>query len=226
MDYKLNYKTMKEHSNDLSASLVTGKSTIDHGRRVALNMGLLHYILMDYCLGLEKKGLPIRMVNLWTQLGIKSRQFQKAAAWLLDNGYLSVCQENEKPESTGKHREITLKGKKKLEVMLEEFWNGDTVNGRAIKWSGVVGPCKNLLKDAIDEYGFDYIMEQKKWYFRLLGENKDRPVLMGATFLSRQSKRYTEDFKGQCKKLYEPVLPEIPVREYTPEEIRDLFEEE
>ena len=74
---------------DYATVLVRGSSIIDHARRVALNMGLLHYVVMSYCLKMEKDAKPIREINLWVDLGIKSRQFQKAAAWLIANKYVA-----------------------------------------------------------------------------------------------------------------------------------------
>lgn len=213
----------KKLFSDYATALVKGKSDIDHARRVALNMGLLHYVVMSYCLKMEKDAKPLREINLWVDLGVKSRQFQKAAGWLIDNGYLTCCELEKVPISTGKHR--LAKGSKSVDSLFDEFWKPMVVGGRTCRFVGSKDAAKKLYKYAVDDVGHDYLMEQRLWYFRLLSENPDRNPLMGATFLAKGSRRYTEDFKIQCKRLYE-TLPEVSVKEATAKEINDLFQEE
>lgn len=208
---------------DYATVLVRGSSSIDHARRVALNMGLLHYVVMSYCLKMEKDAKPIREINLWVDLGIKSRQFQKAAAWLIANGYLTCCELDRVPASTGRHRMAS--GSKSVDDLFEEFWKPMTVGGRTCRFVGSKDAAKKLYKYAVDDVGHDYLMEQRLWYFRLLSENPDRNAMMGATFLAKGSRRYTEDFKVQCRKLYQ-VLPDKPIKVASAKEIKNLFEEE
>lgn len=215
---------MNESFSGHATVLVTGKSTIDHTRRVALNMGLLHYVLMSYCLKLEGGARPIKEVDLWVELGIKSRQFQKAADWLVSNDFLKICQFDAKPVSTGKHR-LSGTTAKSVDELFESFWKATTIGDKKYSFTGSKQDARNKFKYALDDVGFDYLMDQKLWYFRLVSEKPDRPILMGATFLSKTSRRYTEDFKSQCKRIHQ-VLPEANVKKLTAEEMKNLFEEE
>lgn len=211
-------------SIDYPTAIVSGKTEINHNRRVRMNMGLLHFCVMDHMLALEKKGKPVSEVELWTAIGIKSRQFAKAAKWLIDEGYLSVCAIGAVPASTGKHRNV-INGSKSIDDMFDEFWKPLIVEGESYRFTGSKDAARNVFKYAIDDVGFEYLMEQKLWYFRMINETDFRNVMMGATFLSRRDKRYKEDFKSECKKKLYAVLPDSKTPSFNKEQFNDMFKE-
>lgn len=189
-----------------------------------MNMGLVQYCLMDYCLKLEKNVSPLTELGVWVELGLKPRLFQKAATWLLENEYLTVCELKKIPVSTGKHRKVSEAACPNLDSKFEAFWKSERINGRLCAFTGSKADAKRLFKKAANEVGTTFLMSQKLWYFRLLSENPDRPALMGATFLAERSKRYTENFKAQCKGYY-PNESKGTGKQLSVDETKKLFEQ-
>lgn len=184
-------------NEELSTAMVSGISEINHRRRLFFKMGMVQYCMMQYCHKIESLSIPLSEIGIWMSLGIRSRIAIKALDWLVENEFIKPVRMGEVPRTTGKH--LRTEGGLTVAEQFDAFWKPMVIKGRKISWTGSKPAAENLFKTAISKYGYERLMDQKLWYFRLLFEKPDRPILMAATFLSKNNQRYTEDFKSQCK---------------------------
>lgn len=214
---------MESTDNSYPTAIVTGKTAVNHARRVHFNMGLLHYVVMDHLIKMSNSSRPVTEIDLWVSIGVKSRQYAKAIQWLTANGFVVTAELNSVPVLTNKHCSTS---NLTMEQMFQKFWSAETINGRSYRFIGSKSAAERHFNRVVKEVGYEYLMEQRKWYFRMISESDYRSPMMGATFLSKNDRRFEEDFRGQCKRIYDGALPSKKEKATKPVDLEDLFIEE
>lgn len=174
---------------------VTGVITINHERRLEMNLSLLEYVLMDAIVQLKEKKHPVTVSSIYILTGLPPSDQQLALKWLVEKGYVY-------PDTDPDHSpKISDKWKsffKSLESEFEDFWNKD---GK-VCWQGPKGKAMSLYTTLRKVHSKDILITQRDEYFRYLqlllkSQNFDRPKMMATVFLGPQE-RFKEPWTSYC----------------------------
>jgi hypothetical protein len=181
---------------------VTGVITINHERRLEMNLSLLEYVLMDAIVQLKEKKHPVTVSSIYILTGLAPSDQQLALKWLIEKGYVyPAMEEDNSPKISDKWQSYF----KSLAVEFEDFWNKD---GK-VCWPGSKIKAQSLYVALRKLHSKDFLIQQRNEYFRYLelllkSQRFDRPKMMATVFLGPQE-RFKESWTAYCSAEEEKI---------------------
>lgn len=180
---------------------IIGTSIINHAKRVKLEVSIEQYAVLTFLDYAEASNKVINADLVYSQLGFDFKYFIKIKDDLSQIGFIH-------PET----RKLTKKWYDTIgdiDSQFIKFWEPIVINNIRYSWPGSKTDAKDKFAKAVKEVGFDFLMEQKEAYFKVVNESKfDRQVMGGPVFLNPKTKRYSENWKSQVKQPVKSVSEE------------------
>lgn len=193
------------------APKVSGTTLIDHAKRVALGLNCSEYVLMSYISEQVGTPEPYDIVKVQMRTGLTSGQQDRLISRLTEEKYICWSIKSKTNVPTQKwYAQFS-----DLEKEFEKFWT-DLIDGKIRNaWPGSRPVAEKLFRKVREKYSFDYIMKQRREYFRYLDrllriKGFDRQKMMATVFLNPEKERFNEKWHTYCpeppKPKKKPVL--------------------
>jgi len=204
------------------APKIAGTTLIDHAKRVALGLNCSEYVLMIYLNECAKNPEPYDYVKAQMTTGFTHEQQDKLLSRLTEKAQIF---------GHGLHGTYTPTSMwynqfSDLEKEFRKFWT-DLIDGKIRNaWPGSKPVAEKLFKKVREKYSFDYLMKQRKEYFRYLErviriKGFDRQKMMATVFLNPEKQRFNERWHTYCP---EPVIKKPKAKSsLTGQQKKDLY---
>ena len=200
---------------------VTGTSIINHQARVKLGLTMEEYAVMEYIEKCSRDSIPVSYTALYEKTGIEHDDAKVLFVDLWERNFIEVTQNLSMYKPTSKWHE----GFSTIKNEFEEFWTSKhfvTVNGKkCISWCGSKQDAINKFAKARKIESFEYLINQKNLYFKMIASSDFRQVMGCSVFLNTETKRYSEDWEKQVNK---DIVQEVKIQpKITKEDVRKKF---
>ena len=206
---------------------IIGVSTINHEKRVAMNLSCSEYVLMDFLVQRKAQRKHPTLHDIYRYTGFTKPELQALTVDLVRKGFVT--------EKAGHHEVLTAKWYSffgNAEQEFDEFWKR---NDRVF-WTGA-GSKKKALKlyaKARKKYSKEFLIQQRDHYAEYLEEERkggfNRRVMMPERWLNPENEYYLTDWAQMAKELQEKregkaetVLPKAIITE---EERKKIYEQD
>jgi hypothetical protein len=193
---------------------VTGITTINHNKRVRLNLSCSDYVVADFLSNLKFDTLDYYENNVYSKIGCDIQQYLMSIHNLSAKGIIVINGLN----TTFLFTDLW---KDKKEYSFEDFWSiKEATKGKAETWPGSKKRAQQLFEKRVKVFGLKHIMKAKDEYFKYLGREWatfDRPI-MGAPVFLGPDERFNEDWaslkRGPSQPSPEQVKNNMSVDDY------------
>ena len=194
---KSNYKNVAKSFR--SKIVVKGRTVIDHQLRIRLGIGCNSYVILSHFVDYP----DLNFDKILEKTGMETPAVQKMIAGLESKGLLSFNAKRTKVKVTTK-----FYSKEKVKDQFKQFWDLSKISSdpKTSAWPDSPVQAKKMFEAAVKEDGFDYIMERRDLYVKVLETDafQYRSMMTAARFLNPKNKEYSADF--------EKLLPDFDVK--------------
>ena len=182
-----------------------GANRVDHLIRTRLGLNVQEYCIFHLIYERKMKNKDTHFMDIELHTGftpeeintcIEKMQNISLLAYKYDKFYL-----NKKMVDNALKERLN-----EYEQEFELFWKETVVvNGKEKKinaWPGPKEDALNKFKIARKKYSFDFIMNQRKDYFKYLKTQSWRQKMQATKFLNVKTGQIAEDFKSQIPEIY------------------------
>ena len=182
-----------------------GNTTINHNVRVALCISNDMYVFLDAIEKIIQNGSPVDYEAIERRVGIPRKETINLFNLAIEEGYIEYTQSVTKVRLDKKWKEAF----RPEDSEFDAFWlpMDFLVEGekKRVSWTGSKYDARTKFLKVRKEESFEYLMEQKEKYFRVIAHSDWRRIMGCSVFLNKETKRYAED--------WDSLLPEGAKRE-------------
>lgn len=189
------------------STLIKGHSEINHQLRVRLGLGFIDYCIIDYLDRHTRLRYPTRTETIWKYLGLTKKTFDKSLNFLMKKGYVARKKKDNNIYVTDKYKNIDADY---IHEEFEKFWFFNINGNKKELWRGPKPMARKMFRIARRSRSFDYIMDQKTWYYKLLQIEKYRQIMRADKFLNIETGQIDENFKDQVLRYNEEAEENKP----------------
>jgi len=176
--------------------LPDGKNIIEHSVRIKLGLTCDEYCVFDTILSRKKRNKTTKFADIENFSGL-SPEIINLSILKMSQMLLLKINNNEFFLNKTMIDEAFKPLDDKLEDEFEKFWKIEKDGKLTNCWAGPRTAALIKFKVARKKFSFEFIMQQRSDYFKLLEHQTYRQVMQATKFLNIKTGQIEEDFKSQ-----------------------------
>ena len=206
-----------------SVTPITGSTTINHSARVAMELSMDEYAVVDMIERYSEASKPFCDTEVYRTLGMNREEVQAVITQLWAKGFIEISKGVSKFRPTTRWKEGFMPTKNEFEQFWEPMDIVTTAGKKHIAWTGAKPDAEKKFLKARKLESFEYLMAQKVGYFRMIASSDYRKVMGCSVFLNVDTKRYSEDWAKSTDGKVVQVKEKKPEKTLTKENVREAF---
>lgn len=205
----------------IKSILPQGVNKVNHSIRIKLGLSCEEYCIFETILSRKRVKKDTKFDDIEDYTGLLPTNINTSIRKMINILLIKVDNENfmlnkSMVDSAFKEQE------NKFQKEFNKFWK-ITKDGKEINcWPGPREDAFNKFKIARNEYSFEFIMQQRFNYFKLLEHKTWRNPMQASKFLNVKTKQVEEDFKSQWPEHFK-IAAKSKNKVLTKKEKEDLY---